>query len=95
LKAFFSDGQANTIEVPLSQSWYQGLGSGFGGTNRAVCGGIILHQIERGVYFPTPSHQKFWKKTPIASIDISLIGRNLWLSTDYKGVDPETSLNRF
>jgi hypothetical protein len=32
------------------------------------------------------------EKTPISGLDISLVGRNLWLSTDYKGVDPETSL---
>ena len=35
---------------------------------------------------------KLLKKSPFGSIDISLIGRNLWLQTDYSGVDPETSL---
>jgi hypothetical protein len=28
----------------------------------------------------------------IKSIDLGFVGKNLWLKTDYKGVDPETSL---
>lgn len=32
------------------------------------------------------------KTKAISYIDLSISGRNLWLSTDYKGVDPETSL---
>ncbi|MEY4593913.1 MAG: hypothetical protein RIQ47_323, partial [Bacteroidota bacterium] len=39
------------------------------------------------------SLKKEWlKKTPFGSVDVSFIGRNLWLSTKYKGIDPETSL---
>jgi TonB-linked SusC/RagA family outer membrane protein len=86
-----SDGQANTIEVPLSQSWYQGLGSGFGGpTEQFVEESSYIKLREVSISYTIAP--KVLEKTPIASIDISLIGRNLWLSTDYKGVDPETSL---
>jgi hypothetical protein len=35
---------------------------------------------------------KALEKTPFTSIEISVYGRNLWLSTDYSGIDPETSL---
>ncbi len=31
-------------------------------------------------------------KASLSSIDIGYTGRNLWLKTAYKGVDPETSL---
>jgi hypothetical protein len=41
----------------------------------------------------TYSLEKKWlKKSIFNTVDISFIGRNLWISTDYSGVDPETSL---
>ncbi|MBK9732077.1 MAG: SusC/RagA family TonB-linked outer membrane protein [Chitinophagaceae bacterium] len=86
-----SDGQTNNIEVPLDQSWYQGLGSGFGGpTEQFIEDGSYIKLRELALTYTIAP--KVLEKTPIASIDISLVGRNLWLSTDYKGVDPETSL---
>jgi len=35
---------------------------------------------------------KFGQSARISSLDITFTARNLWLSTNYKGVDPETSL---
>ncbi len=35
---------------------------------------------------------KIIKSTPLTSASITFSGRNLWLLTDYKGVDPETNL---
>jgi hypothetical protein len=32
------------------------------------------------------------ESTPFSGLTVSFTGRNLWLSTAYKGVDPETSL---
>ena len=32
------------------------------------------------------------KRLPIEGIGLSLTGRNLWLSTKYPGIDPETNL---
>ncbi len=82
----------NTVEVPLDEGWYRfGNGSGFVGP--------IEQYVEDGSYIKlrevalTYTLKPQWlEKTPIASMDVSLIGRNLWLSTDYTGVDPETSL---
>ncbi|HUM46682.1 MAG TPA: TonB-dependent receptor, partial [Chitinophagales bacterium] len=86
-----SDGQTNNIVVPLDQAWYQGLGSGFGGpTEQFIEDGSYIKLREVSLSYTIAP--KVLEKTPIASIDISLVGRNLWLSTDYKGVDPETSL---
>jgi len=35
---------------------------------------------------------KLLKKSPFGAIDVTVTGRNLWLTTPYTGVDPETSL---
>jgi outer membrane receptor protein involved in Fe transport len=89
--ALISEGTTNTVEVPLDQAWYQGNGGGFGSVSE--------HFVEDGSYIKLKElsvtyslNPKWLVKTPVAGIDISLIGRNLWLSTDYSGVDPETSL---
>ncbi|MBL0139482.1 MAG: SusC/RagA family TonB-linked outer membrane protein [Bacteroidetes bacterium] len=84
-------GDANNVPVVLDQSYYQGIGTGFAGpAEQFVEDGsyVKLREISLGYSLD----KKWLKKTPFGSIDISLIGRNLWLQTDYKGVDPETSL---
>ncbi len=84
-------GDANTVVATLDQSYYQGIGSGFNGpTEQFVEDGSYVKLRE--VTLSYSIDKKWLKKTPFGSIDISLIGRNLWLKTDYKGVDPETSL---
>lgn len=85
-------GGANNTAVPLDQAWYQGLGSDFGGgaTEAFVEDGSYVKLRELTLTYSFP--QKVMAKTPFAGIDISAVGRNLWLKTDYLGVDPETSL---
>lgn len=85
------EGGVNDIVAPLDQGWFQGLGSGFGGPTEQF--------IEDGSYFKlreltlTYSLESKWlEKTPLVGVDISVIGRNLFLVTNYTGVDPETSL---
>ena len=84
-------GDANTVVATLDQSYYQGIGTGFAGpAEQFVENGSYVKLRELTLSY---SVDKNWlKKTPFGSIDITLIGRNLWLQTDYKGVDPETSL---
>jgi len=81
----------NTVSATLDQSYYQGIGSGFGGpAEQFVEDGSFTRLRELSISY---SLKKEWlKKTPFGSVDVSFIGRNLWLSTDYKGIDPETSL---
>jgi len=83
---------SNTVKVPLDQTWYQALpGSGFTGpAEQFVEDASYVKLKELSITYSL--NPKWLTKTPIASLDISLVGRNLWLSTNYKGVDPETSL---
>lgn len=86
-----TEGQANDITATLDQGWYQGLGSSFSGpAEQTVEDGSYIKLREVSLTYSL--NPKWLDKTPLGSVDISLIGRNLWLSTDYKGVDPETSL---
>jgi TonB-linked SusC/RagA family outer membrane protein len=86
-----TEGQTNDITAALDQGWYQGLGSSFSGpAEQSVEDGSYIKLQEVALTYSF--NPKWLEKTPIASFDLSLIGRNLWLSTDYKGVDPETSL---
>lgn len=82
----------NDISVVRDENWYRlGNGSGFGPIGEQFIqdgGWVRLREI--GLSY---SLKKEWlKKTPFASVDISLTGRNLWLKTDYTGVDPESNL---
>lgn len=82
----------NNEEVPLDESWYRfGNGSGFiGPAEQFVEDGSYVKLREVAL---TVSLKPQWlERTPLASMDVSFIGRNLWLSTNYRGVDPETSL---
>lgn len=83
---------ANDIAVPLDQSWhFSGPGSGFTGpTDQFIEDGswVRLREVTLGYSLP----KSLLDKTPFGNIDISFTGRNLWLHTDYSGIDPETSL---
>jgi TonB-linked SusC/RagA family outer membrane protein len=84
-------GGTNQVAVPLDQAWYQFNGGGFGSVAKPFVedGSFIkLREVSLTYSF----NPKLFKNTIIQGIDISAIGRNLWLSTDYTGVDPETSL---
>ncbi|MCY7408877.1 MAG: SusC/RagA family TonB-linked outer membrane protein [Chitinophagales bacterium] len=81
----------NATYALLDQSWYQGLGSGFNGpAEQFVEDGSYIKLKELSITYSI--NPKALSKTPIYGLDISFIGRNLWLNTDYTGVDPETSL---
>ncbi|MCS6917737.1 MAG: SusC/RagA family TonB-linked outer membrane protein [Chitinophagales bacterium] len=82
----------NNEKVPTDESWYRfGNGSGFiGPMEQFVEDGSYVKLRE--VAFTVSLKPKWLERTPLASMDVSFIGRNLWLDTDYRGVDPETSL---
>jgi TonB-linked SusC/RagA family outer membrane protein len=88
-----STGQANNIETTLDQSWYNGLGGGFGGPSSQVvedANWIRLREVTISYTLGDKfikSHLKF-----IKGLDIYFTGKNLWLSTPYSGIDPETNL---
>ena len=88
-----SDGAANDIEVPYGEAWMSlGNGNGFFGSNTEDfiedAGWIRLREVTLSYTIPT----SVMDSTPFSGLTVSFTGRNLWLSTDYRGVDPETSL---
>ncbi len=91
-----ADGTTNTQEVNLADP-AAGLGSyyrvryGFGGI-----GGMSIYETswvrlrELTLNYTIPSSAL--ESLPFSAASITLSGRNLWLSTKYPGIDPETNL---
>ncbi|MGQ0537451.1 MAG: SusC/RagA family TonB-linked outer membrane protein, partial [Gemmatimonadaceae bacterium] len=81
-------GKAVTL---TQQSWFQNLGSGFvGPASQFVedAGFIKLREVSVSYMIDQP-----WvRRSGFSTIDLRLSGRNLWLDTDYTGIDPETNL---
>ena len=73
------------------QDWMMGPGSGFTGPAEFYvedAGYIRLREVILSYDLP----KKILGNTPIDALGIYFTGRNLWLKTDYQGVDPETNL---
>ncbi|WP_086476040.1 SusC/RagA family TonB-linked outer membrane protein [Arenibacter amylolyticus] len=91
-----STGAANTQTVPYSDpsisennNWWRRYG--FGGLSEtAIYDGSWIRLREITVSYDLPS--KWLEGTFIEAMSLSAFGRNLWLNTDYPGVDPETNL---
>lgn len=83
-----SDGTANDIAITAKNYYQKYLGDGGGAGEEAVTdvNWIRLRDVTLSYDFNV---KKF---TAINSAQLSFTGRNLWLDTNYKGVDPETSL---
>ncbi len=83
-------GEVNTIAVPLDQSWHQGGGSGFTGPTSPYIeksNWVRLRTVTLSYSFTS-----MLKKSFIKGLDVYFTGTNLWISTPYTGIDPETSL---
>ncbi len=87
-----TDGTSNNVPVVLDQTWYQGYGSNFGGgaTAEAVedASWIRLREVNLSYNFKSLLKNVSW----LSSLQVFFTGNNLWLSTPYRGIDPETSL---
>ncbi len=78
--------------VALDQSWYTDLGGGFGPVGEQFiydASWMRLRQVTLSYLLNTKKFQEFSK---LGSVELSLTGRNLFLITDYVGMDPETNL---
>jgi len=91
------DGTPNNTPVAIAQSPTASEGEfyrrryGFGGIsemNIHDTSWIRLREVT--VKYNLPS--QLLDRLPFAGLGISLSGRNLWLNTDYPGIDPETNL---
>jgi hypothetical protein len=78
--------------VLIDQSWFQGLGSGFGPVaSQFIEDGSFVKLREVSIaYNLTAPWVRSW--TSMANLEIRLAGRNLFTWTDYSGIDPETNL---
>jgi TonB-linked SusC/RagA family outer membrane protein len=91
-----SNGQANTQSVALYDTSVSENNNfwrryGFGGLSESsIYDGSWVRLREVTLSYNLPS--SLLNKSFISSASISAFGRNLWLSTDYPGVDPETNL---
>ena len=86
-----ADGKPNTIKSKLDQSWYQGLGNGFGAVGAQFVQSSAFARL-RQLNVSYRFNPKWLKSAHMSDLSLSFTGRNLWLKTDYTGVDPETSL---
>jgi TonB-linked SusC/RagA family outer membrane protein len=85
-----ADGSVNTKSIILDQSWYQGLGSGFGPVAEQFIQKTNWTRLRSlNVSYDLSS---LLKVKGIKGANIGFVGRNLWLKTPYTGIDPETNL---
>lgn len=84
---------ANTEEKIIDEDWLAfGNANGFFGNNSEdfVEDASWVRLRELSLSYDLPS--KIFNKTPFTGLSISVTGRNIFLSTPYSGIDPETSL---
>ena len=78
-------------DVWLDQTWYTGLGGGFGPVaEHFITDGSWTRLRELSLGYSIPSNAA--KKMGLASLDLGFTGRNLLLWSPFKGVDPELNL---
>ncbi|MBI3142377.1 MAG: SusC/RagA family TonB-linked outer membrane protein [Bacteroidetes bacterium] len=86
-------GDKNDKEVLLGQAWLAfGNGNGFFGDNTEDFVESMSWVRLRELSLSYTLDASLLDKTPFTACQISVSGRNLWLKTDYSGIDPETSL---
>lgn len=78
-------------EVLFNQSWFTGLGSGFGPVaSQFIEDGSYVKLREVAVSYSLPT--SITGRLGMSGIDLKVAGRNLKTWTDYTGIDPETNL---
>jgi hypothetical protein len=88
-----SNGQTNDIAAAYDEGWLSlNNGNGFYGSNTEDfiedASWVRLRELTLAYALP----KSIMDGTPFSGLTLSFTGRNLWLSTKYTGVDPETSL---
>lgn len=85
-----SDGKPNTTAISANAYWstFKGDG-GLYATENAIedVSWVRLRELGLSYTLKVKAIEKY-----IKSVDLGVVGKNLWLKTDYTGVDPETSL---
>jgi hypothetical protein len=81
----------NTQSVPLDEAWYKSSGGGFSGNAVDFMEETSWYRL-RNVTLTYRLAQDVLDNSPFSGLSFSVTGNNLWFSTPYTGVDPETSL---
>jgi TonB-linked SusC/RagA family outer membrane protein len=85
------NGQPNNIPVVRGRSYWTSNVGGFGAVGEQfVDDGGWMRLRELSLSYKLS--EKALKNLPFKSMYMTFTGRNLWIDTDYNGVDPETSL---
>jgi len=88
IQGVLSDGTPNDIAIVRDQDYWTSSVGGFGAVGEQfVQDGGWIRLREVGINYQLPASLTWLKG---GTVGIS--GRNLWLSTDFDGIDPETSL---
>lgn len=85
-----ADGTPNDIPIVRDQAYWTSAVGGFGAVGEQFVqdgGWIRLREVSLAYRFPRIKSQNF-----IKGISLGVIGRNLWYTSEYDGIDPETSL---
>lgn len=88
-----ADPIANTKQMNMNEDWYyySGPGSGFTGPSEPYIEKTDWVRLKE-LYVSYTLPRRVFENTFINGLEVYFTGRNLWLSTPYTGVDPETSL---
>ncbi len=91
LDGVLPDGSPNNIAIVRDRSYWTSNVGGFGSVGEQFVddgGWVRLRELSFSYRLP----KKLFKNILIESAYFTFTGRNLWINTDYNGVDPETSL---
>ena len=79
--------------VLLDETWYRGPGAGFGDgvINEFAIGDYTWTRLREISLSYTLNQEWFRNATRLGNITLGVTGRNLFLWTDIKGIDPETN----
>lgn len=87
-----SAGQKNTIAIPAEDYFRYVLGDNGGAAENAIQDGSWIRLRSVNLSYRYTFKKVKTAQNPFKYIEVGFTGRNLFLSTKYKGVDPETSL---
>ena len=91
LDGVLPDGSPNNIAIVRDRSYWTSNVGGFGSVGEQfVDDGSWLRLRELSLSYQLPS--KLFQNIILDSAYITFTGRNLWIDSNYNGVDPETSL---
>ncbi|WP_045113020.1 SusC/RagA family TonB-linked outer membrane protein [Microscilla marina] len=79
--------------VLLDESWYTTLGGGFGGADEQFIEDATWTRLRELSLSYNLNSEGFRTFTGLQSVQFTVTGRNLFLWTDYTGIDPDTNLS--